>query len=58
MFLCLNFSIKTKIKTFFLISYFNLLKKRNGTLGTRINQNMQVHISRKKFGSSYRPQTR
>ena len=33
---CLNFSIETKIKTFFLISYFNLLKKRNGTLGTRI----------------------
>ena len=58
MFLCLNFSIKTKIKTFFLTSYFNLLKKRNGTLGTRINQNIQVHISRKKFGSSYRPQTR
>ena len=33
---CLNFSIETKIKTFFLISYFNLSKKRNGTLGTRL----------------------
>ena len=33
---CLNFIIETKIKTFFLISYFNLSKKRNGTLGTRI----------------------
>ena len=35
--LCLNFSIKTKTKTLFLISYFNLSKKRrNGTLVTRI----------------------
>ena len=33
---CLNFSIETKIKTLFLISYFNLSKKRNGTLGTQI----------------------
>ena len=33
---CLNFSIETKIKTFFLIPYFNLSKKRNGTLGARI----------------------
>ena len=33
---CLNFSIETKIKTLFLISYFNLSKKRNGTLGTWI----------------------
>ena len=33
---CLNFSIETKIKIIFLISYFNLSKKRNGTLGTRI----------------------
>ena len=33
---CLNFSIETKIKTLFLISYFDLSKKRNGTLGTRI----------------------
>ena len=33
---CLNFSIQTKIKTLFVISYFNLSKKRNGTLGTRI----------------------
>ena len=33
---CLNFSIETKIKTLFLISYFNLSKKQNGTLGTRI----------------------
>ena len=33
---CLNFSIETKIKTLFLISYFNLSKKRNGTLSTRI----------------------
>ena len=34
--LCFNFSIETKIKTLFLISYLNLSKKRNGTLGTRI----------------------
>ena len=33
---CLNFSIETKINTLFLISYFNLSKKWNGTLGTRI----------------------
>ena len=33
---CLNFSVETKIKTLFLIPYFNLSKKRNGTLGTRI----------------------
>ena len=34
---CLNFSIETKIKTIFQISYFNLSKKtRNDTLGTRI----------------------
>ena len=33
---CLNFSMKTKIKTLFLISYFNLSKERNDTLGTRI----------------------
>ena len=33
---CLNFSIETKIKTLFLISYFNLSKKQNGTLGTQI----------------------
>ena len=33
---CLNFIIETKIKTLFLNSYFNLSKKRNGTLGTRI----------------------
>ena len=31
-----QFSIETKIKTLFLISYFNLSKKRNGNLGTRI----------------------
>ena len=36
LFLCLNFSIETKIKTLFLISCFNLSKKRNGTLGTGI----------------------
>ena len=30
-----NFSIETKVKILFLILYFNLLKKRNGTLGTR-----------------------
>ena len=29
---------RNEIKTLFLISYFNLSKKRNGTLGTRINQ--------------------
>ena len=33
---CLKFSIETKIKSLFLILYFNLSKKRNGTLGTRI----------------------
>ena len=33
---CLKFSIEAKIKTLFLISNFNLSKKRNGTLGTRI----------------------
>ena len=33
---CLNFSIETKMKTLFLISYFNLSKKLNGTLGVRI----------------------
>ena len=35
---CLNFSIETKIKTLFLISYFNLSKKRNGTLARRIDR--------------------
>ena len=36
--LCFNFSIETKIKTLFLIQYFNLTKKtkRNATLGTRL----------------------
>ena len=33
---CLNFSMKTKIKTLFLISYFSLSKERNDTLGKRI----------------------
>ena len=37
--LCLNLSIEKKIKTLFLISHFNLSKKRNGTLGTRILSN-------------------
>ena len=32
-----NFSIETKIETLFLISYFSLSKKWNGTLGTRIS---------------------
>ena len=36
LFLYLNFSIEKKIKTLFLIWYFNLSKKWNGTLGTRI----------------------
>ena len=40
---CLNFSIETKIKTLFLISYFNLSKKRNGTLGTRIKE-ATIHL--------------
>ena len=36
--LCINFSIETKMKALFLISYFNLSKKpRNSTLGTRIH---------------------
>ena len=35
---CLNFGIKMKIETLFPISYFNLSKKRNSTLGTRIQQ--------------------
>ena len=37
---CLNFSTETKIKTLFLISYFNLStkkKKPNGTLRARID---------------------
>ena len=34
--LCLNSSKETKIKTLFLHLYFDLLRKRNGTLGTRI----------------------
>ena len=33
--LSLNFSIETKIKTLFLISYFNYQKRRNGALGTQ-----------------------
>ena len=33
---CLNFSIETKIKSLFQISYLNLSKKRNGTLGAGI----------------------
>ena len=37
--LCLNLSIEKKIKTLFLISHFNLSKKRNGTLGTWILSN-------------------
>ena len=41
--LCLNFSIETKIKSLFLISYFNLSRKRNGTLGTRI-ENTQIKL--------------
>ena len=40
--LCLNFNVETKIRTLFLISYFNLSKKRNGTLGTRINYEAQA----------------
>ena len=35
--LCLN-SRETKIKTLFLILYFNLSKRRNGTLDTRIKE--------------------
>ena len=35
---CLNFSIETKIKTLFLISYFNLWKKRNDYLARRIDK--------------------
>ena len=34
----LNFIIETKLKTIFQISYFNLSKKRNDALGTRIPQ--------------------
>ena len=34
--LCLNFSIEAKTKTLFLIWWFNLSKKWNDTLGTRI----------------------
>ena len=41
--LCLNFSIETKIKSLFLISYFNLSRKRSGTLGTRI-ENTQIKL--------------
>ena len=35
-FLCLNFSIETKIKTLFPISFSVYQKKQIGTLGTRI----------------------
>ena len=42
---CLNFSLETKIKTLFLISYFNLsTKKRNGTLGTRIEYPVNKYL--------------
>ena len=41
---CLNFSIETKIKALFLISYFILSKKQNGTLGTRINYLLEVIV--------------
>ena len=46
---CLNFSIETKIKTLFQISYFNLSKKRNGTLGTRIRNKMLLDNIRNEF---------
>ena len=39
---CLNFSIETKIKTIFLISYFNLSKNRNGASGTRIPKSLPL----------------
>ena len=45
---CLNFSIEAKIKTLFLISYFNLSKKKQKkpeiivALGTRIRDNSRV----------------
>ena len=35
---CLNFSIETKIKTLFLISYFNLWEKRNDYLARRVDR--------------------
>ena len=41
---CFNFSIETKIKTLFQISYFNLSKKRNGTLGTQIQEYINVVV--------------
>ena len=46
---CLNFSIETKIKTLFLILYFSLSKKRNGTLGTQImnHKNGSIYLSQK-----------
>ena len=34
--LCLNFSIERKVKTLFIISFFNLSKKLNDTIGMRI----------------------
>ena len=36
MFSWFNFSIETKVKSLFLLSYFKLSKKRNGILGSRI----------------------
>ena len=46
---CLNFSVETKIKTLFLILYFSLSKKRNGTLGTQImnHKNGSIYLSQK-----------
>ena len=35
---------KTKIKILFLISYFNLSKKWNGTLGTRILEPLPIEL--------------
>ena len=48
--LCLSFSIETTIKSLFLISYFTLSKKWNGTLVTRIHigsKNFDFYISRR-----------
>ena len=41
---CLNFSIETKIKTIFQISYFNLSKKNEMALGLHGFVNICIHL--------------
>ena len=49
-FLCLNFSIETKIKISKFV--FQFIKKRNGTLGTRIDVICFVKIQQKYLRSA------